>query len=350
MGSRDRLSKEYGRVRFSVPPAWGAAFLLVLLFCISFSLGRYPVSLGDLFRVLLSLPMGGDGGVPPMVRSVVLRVRIPRVCAAVLIGGALSVSGAVYQGLFRNPMVSPDILGASAGACFGAALAILFSLPFVLVQLSAFCFGLAAVALSYAICLLVSRGKESLLVLVLAGIVIATLFSSLVSLGKYVADPFGKLPEITYWLMGGLSSVTGKDARLLLPPCVLGLLPLVLLRWQLNAMAFGDEEAQAMGLDTVRLRAVFISAATLLTASSVAVGGMIGWIGLVIPHLARMLTGPNCRDLIPTSFLVGSCFLLFVDNLARLFFTSEIPLGILTSLIGAPFFVYLLFRRRKGWV
>ena len=169
-----------------------------------------------------------------MVRSVVLRVRIPRVCAAVLIGGALSVSGAVYQGLFRNPMVSPDILGASAGACFGAALAILFSLPFVLVQLSAFCFGLAAVALSYAICLLVSRGKESLLVLVLAGIVIATLFSSLVSLGKYVADPFGKLPEITYWLMGGLSSVTGKDARLLLPPCVLGLLPLVLLRWQLN--------------------------------------------------------------------------------------------------------------------
>ena len=188
------------------------------------------------------------------------------------------------------------------------------------------------------------------MVLVLAGIVIATLFSSLVSLGKYVADPFGKLPEITYWLMGGLSSVTGKDARLLLLPCVLGLLPLVLLRWQLNAMAFGDEEAQAMGLDTVRLRAVFISAATLLTAASVAVGGMIGWIGLVIPHLARMLTGPNCRDLIPTSFLVGSCFLLFVDNLARLFFTSEIPLGILTSLIGAPFFVYLLFRRRKGWV
>ena len=142
MGSRDRLLKGYGRVRFSVPPAWGAAFLLVLLFCISFSLGRYPVSLGDLFRVLLSLPLGGDGGVPPMVRSVVLRVRIPRVCAAVLIGGALSVSGAVYQGLFRNPMVSPDILGASAGACFGAALAILFSLPFVFVQLSAFYFDL----------------------------------------------------------------------------------------------------------------------------------------------------------------------------------------------------------------
>lgn len=350
MGFENRFCRESGRIRFSVSPVWGAAFLLILLFCISFSLGRYPVSLGELCRILFSSLWGGECDVPPMVRSVVLKVRIPRVCSAVLIGGALSASGAVYQGLFRNPMVSPDILGASAGACFGAALAILLSLPFALVQFSAFVFGLVAVALSYVICALVSRGKESVLILVLAGIVIATLFSSLVSLGKYVADPFGKLPEITYWLMGGLSSITGRDAKLLLMPCMLGFLPLVLLRWQLNAMAFGDEEAQAMGLNTARLRIIFISAATLLTAASVAVGGMIGWVGLVIPHLSRMLAGADHRHLIPASFLIGGCFLLFVDNLARLFFTSEIPLGILTSLIGAPFFVYLLFRRRRGWV
>ena len=247
-------------------------------------------------------------------------------------------------------MISPDILGASAGAGFGAAMAILLSLPFIFIQFSAFAFGLLAVGLACLICKMVSRGKDALLILVLSGMIVATFFSSLITLLKYVADPQSKLPEITYWLMGGLSTVSAGDVGMMLVPFTIGIVPLFLLRWQLNAMAFGDEEAKAMGLNTKRLRGIYIISATLLTAAAVAVCGMIGWIGLVIPHLTRMMVGPNHKYLIPASFLMGGIFLLLVDDLARTLFTVEIPLGILTSIIGAPFFVYLLLKRKKGWV
>lgn len=328
----------------------GAGILLILLFFISLMLGRYQVSLGDMGAVFYARIFGTECTVSEMIQSVILKVRIPRICAAILIGGALSTAGATYQGLFKNPMISPDILGASAGAGFGAAMAILLSLPFIFIQFSAFAFGLLAVGLACLICKMVSRGKDALLILVLSGMIVATFFSSLITLLKYVADPQSKLPEITYWLMGGLSTVSAGDVGMMLVPFTIGIVPLFLLRWQLNAMAFGDEEAKAMGLNTKRLRGIYIVSATLLTAAAVAVCGMIGWIGLVIPHLTRMLVGPNHKYLIPASFLMGGIFLLLVDDLARTLFTVEIPLGILTSIIGAPFFVYLLLKRKKGWV
>lgn len=328
----------------------GAGIFLVLLFFISLMLGRYQVSLGDMGAVFYTRIFGSECTVSEMIQSVILKVRIPRICAAILIGGALSTAGATYQGLFKNPMISPDILGASAGAGFGAAMAILLSLPFIFIQFAAFAFGLLAVGLACLICKMVSRGKDALLILVLSGMIVATFFSSLITLLKYVADPQSKLPEITYWLMGGLSTVSAGDVGMMLVPFTIGIVPLFLLRWQLNAMAFGDEEAKAMGLNTKKLREIYIISATLLTAAAVAVCGMIGWIGLVIPHLTRMMVGPNHKYLIPASFLMGGIFLLLVDDLARTLFTVEIPLGILTSIIGAPFFVYLLLKRKKGWV
>lgn len=327
-----------------------ASLLLILLFFISLMIGRYHVTLGDIGAVFYAKIFQTDCDISNTIQSVILKVRIPRIFAAILIGGALASAGATYQGLFKNPMISPDILGASAGAGFGAAIAILLSLPFVFIQFSAFAFGLLAVGLACFICKIVSRGKDALLILVLAGMVVATFFSSLITLMKYVADPQSKLPEITYWLMGGLSTVSGSDVLMMLVPFACGIIPLFLLRWQLNAMAFGDEEAKAMGLNTKKLRNIYIVSATLLTAASVALCGMIGWIGLVIPHLARMLVGPNYKYLMPASFIIGGVFLLLVDDLARTLFTMEIPLGILTSIIGAPFFVYLLLKRKKGWV
>lgn len=213
--------------------------------------------------------------------------------------------------------------------------------------MNAFVFGIVAVGLAYFVCQRVSRGKDAILMLVLGGMIVSTLFSSFITLTKYVADPDSKLPEITYWLMGSLSTANLQDVLFLLPPLLIGMAPLACLRWQLNAMAFGDEEAQAMGLNVKRLRGLFILCATLLTAASVAIAGMIGWIGLIIPHMARFMVGPNCKVLLPMSFLVGGSFLLLVDNVARNLFTVEVPLGILTSIIGAPFFFYLLLKRKK---
>ena len=215
------------------------------------------------------------------------------------------------------------------------------------IQLNAFVFGILAVGIAYFICQRVSRGKDAILMLVLGGMIVSTLFSSFITLTKYIADPESKLPEITYWLMGGLSTVSLQDIAVLIVPLVVGALPLAAMRWQLNAMAFGDEEASAMGMNVKRLRSIFILCATLLTAASVSVAGMIGWIGLIIPHMARFIVGPNNKVLLPMASLVGASFLLLVDNVARLLFTVEIPLGILTSIIGAPFFFYLLIKRKR---
>ena len=304
-----------------------AVAVMVVLFFGSFMVGQYPIDPVGVVEIIGAQLFGFDCSQSDMAQTIVWKVRLPRICAALLVGAALSIAGAVYQGLFKNPMVSPDMLGASSGAGFGAALAILLSLPYAFIQVNAFAFGIVAV--------------------VLGGMIVSTLFSSFITLTKYVADPDSKLPEITYWLMGSLSTVNLQDILFLLPPLLIGIAPLAFLRWQLNAMAFGDEEAQAMGLNVKRLRGLFILCATLLTAASVAIAGMIGWIGLIIPHMARFIVGPNCKVLLPMSFLVGGSFLLLVDNVARNLFTVEIPLGILTSIIGAPFFFYLLLKRKK---
>ena len=325
----------------------GALAVMVALFFASFMIGQYPIDPAGVVDIIGSRLFGFPCSESDMAQTIVWKVRLPRICAALLVGAALSVAGAVYQGLFKNPMVSPDILGASSGAGFGAALAILLSLPYALIQVNAFVFGIVAVGLAYFVCQRVSRGKDAILMLVLGGMIVSTLFSSFITLTKYVADPDSKLLEITYWLMGSLSTANLQDVLFLLPPLLIGMAPLACLRWQLNAMAFGDEEAQAMGLNVKRLRGLFILCATLLTAASVAIAGMIGWIGLIIPHMARFMVGPNCKVLLPMSFLVGGSFLLLVDNVARNLFTVEVPLGILTSIIGAPFFFYLLLKRKK---
>lgn len=311
-------------------------------------LGRYPVSLEQLWLALAGFVSGTDYGLPDPIANVLFNIRLPRIAATLLVGAALAVSGSAYQGIFRNPLVSPDILGASAGAGFGAALAILMSWSVFSVQLSAFLFGVLAVAITYGLSARMRQGDRTL-VLILTGVLVGTLFSSSISFIKYVADPYDKLPAITFWLMGSLASVSAKDVYLVLVPIVLGFVPLYLVRWRLNVISFGDEEAQALGINTKRLRLVTIFCSTLLTASVVAISGMIGWVGLVIPHLARALVGPNYRALLPATVFIGSAYMLLVDTLARVLLPVEIPLGILTSFIGAPFFIFLLARSRKGW-
>nr|WP_304519477.1 iron ABC transporter permease [Clostridium estertheticum] len=323
--------------------------LLITSFIISFTLGRYPISFSQLINAIY-LKVTQNGASNNTIQAVLFDVRLPRIIAAIFIGSALSVSGATFQGLFKNPMVSSDILGASAGAGFGAAIAILLSLGPVWIQLLSFSFGLAAVALTYFISKVVGRGNSPTLLLILTGMVVQALFTSFISLTKYVADPDSKLPAITFWLMGGLSSITMNDIKIVLIPMLLGLVPLMLLRWKLNVLSFGDEEAQSMGIDTNKVRIITITCATLLTASTVSICGMIGWVGLVIPHLARMIVGPNYKVLLPTSLLIGGIFMLGVDDVARCMFAMEIPLGILTAMIGAPFFIYLLLKDKRSWL
>ena len=275
-------------------------------------------------------------------------VRLPRVVAAMLVGGALAAAGAAYQGLFRNPLVSPDILGVSAGAGLGAVLGIFLSLPVVGIQLLAFVVGLGTVGLVLLIAASV-RGREPVLVLVLAGVVVGALAGSAISLLKVLADPYDQLPAITFWLLGSLAAIKLEDLAATVPVAALGLVPLALLRWRINVLSLGDEEARALGIDAARLRVVVIAAATLMTASVVAIAGIIGWVGLIMPHMARMLVGPNFERLLPAAMILGAGYLLLVDTLARTMAAVETPIGILTAFVGAPVFLWLLARGRTGW-
>jgi iron complex transport system permease protein len=324
--------------------------LLGLSFLVSFTIGRYRIPIAQLMEIFIGKIFGLQPTWTDTMETVLFHVRVPRILAALMVGAALATSGATYQGIFKNPMVSPDILGASAGAGFGAAIAILMSFGTIGVQISSFLFGIGAVILTYFISTIVGKKGNVVLVLVLGGMVVSTLFSSFTSITKYVADTDDKLPAITFWLMGGLSATSNQDVLILLIPLCLGIVPIFLLRWRMNVLSFGEEEAQAMGINTKRIRLVLILCSTLLTASAVSVSGMIGWIGLIIPHIARLLVGPNYKNLLPISILTGGIFLLLVDDVARCAFNIEIPLGILTSLIGAPFFLYLLFRGRRAWI
>lgn len=326
------------------------AVMPIAAILISLTVGRYSISLPQFFSVISSKIFGHSVTQSSTIETVLFNVRAPRILSALMVGAALSVSGATYQGLFRNPMVSPDILGASAGAAFGAAFGILLSFNALSIQISAFLFGLLAVIITYSISSIISKGNNVALLLVLTGIVVKELFTSFISITKYVADPYEKLPIITFYLMGGLSSVTMKDIKMLLIPMIIGVIPLFLLRWRFNVLSFGDEEAKSLGVDTSKLRLIAILCSTLITAGAVSISGMIGWIGLVIPHIARMIVGPNFKVLLPSSLLIGGTFLLLVDDVARCAFSIEIPLGILTSLIGAPFFIYLLVKGRRGWI
>lgn len=318
---------------------------LILVFFISFALGRYPIPPNTLVRILLSKIFPIVQTWSSQAETVVFQIRLPRIIIALLIGSALSLSGLTYQGLFQNPMVSPDVLGTTSGAAFGAALGILLNFNYIGIAISSFLFGLFAVAL---VILISSRiPSKPILALVLSGIMISSIFTSLVSFVKLVADVNNTLPTITYYLMGSLSSVRKSDVIFIFVIVLLSALPLILIRWQLNIMTQGEEEAQTLGVDTKRIRMIAIISATLMTSATVAVSGMIGWVGLVIPHFVRMCVGCDYRKTIPASMLMGSSFLLFVDTVARNISTMEIPLGILTSFIGAPFFLYLIVREGK---
>ena len=323
-------------------------FALILSILCSFALGRYPVDLRELGGILLDrLPFIN---IEPFWSSAqaaaVWNVRLPRILLAVLVGACLSAAGAAYQGVFQNPIAAPDILGASAGAGFGAALAIFLGLGSAGITALAFVSSLITVFLVFSIG---NRVKgEKTLGLVLAGIMISSLFQAGTSFIKLVADPNNKLPAITYWLMGSLSGAKNEELGFIIWPMLIGMLPLLAMRWRLTVITMGDEEARAMGVDASKVRLAVVFGATLVTAASVSVSGMIGWVGLVIPHMTRRLVGSDFRVLMPASVLAGGTFMLLVDDISRNLTSMEIPIGILTAVIGAPVFL-LLILRRDAW-
>ncbi|MCU1501240.1 MAG: putative transporter integral rane subunit [Ilumatobacteraceae bacterium] len=325
-----------------------AAAVLVVTVVVALGLGRFSVPLPHVIEVLASrmLPDGviSGHGVTDTERTVVELIRLPRVLLAVLVGGGLGSSGAALQATFRNPLVSPDIIGVSAGASLGGALALLLGLDSLFLVGGAFAFGLAALGLLFVLTL--GRTGAPMLMVVLGGVVIGSFFSALVGLVQYFADPYTTLPAIVFWLLGSLATATFTKVGVAVVPIVVGSIVLLLLRWRLNVLSLGDEEASSLGLRPNPLRWVVLVSCALVIAGAVAVSGVVGWVGLVIPHLARMWVGPDHRVLLPISFLLGAIYLVIIDTVARTASAGEIPLGVLTALIGAPVFFLLLRRNR----
>jgi iron complex transport system permease protein len=321
--------------------------VLATMLVLALMIGPFPLHAADVWHAIARL-LGVDEDRAAAGEVVFIRVRMPRVAAAALVGAALAGSGTAYQTLFRNPLVSPDILGVAAGAGLGAVTGILLSLPVIGIQALAFAVGLATVALVYLIANAL-RGHDRTLVLVLSGVVVGALAGACISLVKILADPYDQLPAITFWLLGSLTGVKLSDLAVVAPLVLIGLVPLVLLRWRIGVLSLGDDEARALGVDVFRLRPVVIAAATLMTASVVAISGVIGWVGLMIPHIARMLVGPNFDRLLPAAMLLGASFMLMVDAIGRSLGRVETPIGILTAVLGAPFFLWLLARGRSIW-
>jgi len=371
------LEPEVRKPRFRLKRLSGASAstiliaVLVILIILSFTMGRYSISPLDVIKILIFntqqilikavsvLP--GDWAKtillriipieqnwPDIMNTVVIQLRLPRILAAIVIGGGLAVAGASFQGLFRNPLVSPDILGVSSGASLGAAIGIIISGNHVMIELLAFGLALLTVGLSYAVSRAV-RGNP-IMGLILAGMAIGSLLGAFLSMAKYVADPNNQLPAITYWLLGSLAAISFRDLLFAAAPMLVGIGILVLLRWRLNVLAMGEEEAKSLGMNTSRIRIIIVVCCTMITASAVAISGTIGWIGLIIPHIGRMLVGPDHKRLIPVAMLLGAIFLLLVDDIARTLAQVEIPIGILTAIMGVPFFLYLLTHGRRGWV
>ena len=325
-------------------------FLVLLLAGVSTAAlmaGQLRIHPYEVIRILLSGVFPIEKTWSPTLESVLFDVRLPRLLAGLLVGAGLSVSGAAFQGLFRNPLVSPHILGVSAGAGLGAALAILFFGKIFMVQLFSFLFGLLAVLMTYSL----SRVYRTtpVLMLVLSGMIVGALFSAATSLLKYIADPVNQMPSIVFWMLGSLNNASNKDMIIAGPVMLAGIIILLLIRWRINLLAMGEEEARSLGIDTGRIRAVIIVCATVISASAVSISGIIGWIGLVIPHIGRILVGPDNKKLLPVTTLIGAIYLVVVDTIARTAIESEIPIGILTAIVGAPIFAYLLRKNRSGW-
>jgi len=326
----------------------GLTLLLSALVLVSFSVGRYSMTAGQAFEILVHPAVGGDRTWTATMDTVVWQVRLPRIAGAIVVGAALASAGAAYQSVFRNPLVSPAILGVSQGAAFGASLGIFLRVPWATMQLFGVGFGLLATTLTVMIARELGRG--SAVTLVLGGIVVTSMFAAFIAILQYFADPLDTLPSITFWLMGSLGRVGNRDLALIIGPTLLAFAALYAMRWQINVLSAGGEEAQALGVNERNVRAVVIVSATVMTALAVSVSGIIGWIGLIIPHIARMIVGPNFHRLLPVSALLGATFLLSVDTLARSVTSVELPLGVLTALIGAPFFLVVLSQARRQWL
>lgn len=324
-------------------------FPIVVIF-FSLFVGRYPIHIGQVIQSLIYKGMNLTKPNQDVIASVIFDIRFPRALLGFLVGGALAISGATLQGVFKNPLVDSGMLGVSSGASFGAILAFVFlDGRYSMILLLAFTIGTLAVALSY----MIGSFYKSVptIMLVLGGVIVSSIFSSLVSLGKYMADPYDELPAIVFWLMGSLASASYRDIYIISIPIFVGSLIIFALRWRINVLSLGDREALSLGVNVRYTKGLLILCTTFITAAAVSVSGTIGWIGLIIPHIARMIIGNDNRDLIPSSFLLGGGFLILTDILSRTITTSEIPIGILTSLIGAPFYIFLLRRTKgSGWI
>lgn len=316
-------------------------FLLVIAM-ISLLVGRYPLSLHD-----ITYSIWADHSVQTnRIRQVLFDLRLPRLLAGLLVGSALAAAGSVYQVMFRNPLVSPDILGVSAGAGFGAIVAIYLNLNILFIELSAFTFGLIAVFL---VCFVAVQLKklDTTLVLILTGVVISSVFGSMISLLKIMADPYTQLSTMTFWLMGGLNTIQYDELIYTTPFVLIGLIPIFLLRWRINLLNLSDEETKSLGIRPSHLRLILIFSATLMTSSVVAISGMIGWVGLIIPHIARLIVGAKFAHVLFLSLILGPIFLILSDTAARIIAPIDLPLSILTSFIGAPFFIFLLITKDR---
>ncbi|OGD30054.1 MAG: hypothetical protein A2Y56_01535 [Candidatus Aminicenantes bacterium RBG_13_63_10] len=326
----------------------GLAFALpVAVFIISLNIGSYPISPRTLIKVILSVfSPSSYPDVPAALRDIVFQIRLPRLLLAVAVGASLSVSGASLQALFKNPLVNEYILGISSGSAFGAAVSLVFLGKGFPPQVAAFVFGIAAVI---AVLIIARSAGSHIVALLLTGIIVSAFFSALLALVEFFASPYA-LQALFYWLMGNLSLATWRDLALSVPLMAAGVILLVLLRWRLNVLSMSDQEAKALGVSVRREKVLVIVGCTLATASATAVTGIIGWIGLVVPHLVRMTAGVDNRRVVPLSASLGASFLLAADALTRSLASFEIPLGIFTSLIGIPFFLFLLKKSRRVWL
>ena len=329
----------------------GAKVLIILLLCLlvflillSICVGKYSLSIADSAYIVFAKIFNLEQTWTSVAEGVVIYLRLPRVLAAGLVGGALSMSGASFQGIFKNPLVSPDLLGVSSGACIGAAIAILLGAGAMTMQMSAFIAGIITVLITLMIPRLIK--SDSNIILVLSGIIVGGMMGSILGFIKYVADPLTQLAAITYWQMGSFAYISYQSLVSVLPPMIIGFVCLFAMSWWIDVLSLGDEEAKLLGANIRLLRTIVILAATLLTASAICISGTVGWIGLVIPHFARMFVGPNNQRLLPVSALIGAIFLIVIDTITRTLTTAELPISILTGLIGAPFYVFLLYRQR----
>ncbi len=318
----------------------------VLCVLVSLFIGRYPLSFSDIMNVISGRLFGSAENLPHVHSTLVFDIRMPRAILGCLVGASLAVSGTALQGLFRNPLVSSGMLGVSSGAGFGAALAIVLFQSTAMIYVSAFFFALSAVLFSYMIGRIYNTAPA--IMLVLGGVIISSIFSALLSFIKYIADPYEELPSIVFWLMGSLASADYSDILVAAIPMITGITGLVFLRWKINVLAMGEKEARSLGINTTSGRILVIVFATLATAGAVCVSGIIGWIGLVIPHIGRLIAGNDNRILIPASISLGACFLILVDNTGRIISSGELPLSILTAIAGGPFFIYILKKTRGG--